>query len=106
MDIKRAFDEANKRLRGIQEQLCCGVGGSYNNLAVEAITSTNSKTFDISTVHSISWNLGSGASITISVDGGTAVSFTKEGAMEFTSLNLNSIMITAVGGTVSLAWIY
>lgn len=106
MDIKRAFDEANKRLRGIQEQLCCGVGGTYNNLGVETLTSSSSKLFDPTTVHSISWNLGTSASITISIDGGTAVSFTKEGSVEFTGLNINSIEIVAVGGSVSLAWIY
>ena len=103
MDLQRAFNEANARLRGIQEQLCCN--GNYNTLGIVGLSSGENQVFNISTAHSISWNLGSGASITInnSVTTGT---FTKEGSIEFSSLNNQLITISAVGGSVTLIWTY
>lgn len=98
------LNEINKNLRLLNNAFCCT--SKYNSLAVESVTSGNSKTFLIKSVHSLSWNLGSGASITISVDGGSAVSFTKEGSIEFSAYNDQEIVIAAVGGTVSLAWVY
>lgn len=98
------FNELNRNLRQLNSTICCT--NKYNSLEVEAVTSGNSKTFAALTVHSLSWNLGSGASITIAVDSGTAVSFTKEGSVEFSAYNDQSIVVSAVGGTVSLIWVY
>ena len=98
------LNELSKNLRLLYGATCCA--NKYNSLGVEAVTSGNSKTFLTKTVHSISWNLGSGASITIAVNGGTAVSFTKEGSIEFSAYNDQGIVIAAVGGNVSLAWTY
>lgn len=105
MDLQRAFNEANARLRGIQEQLCCG-SGTYNSLDVVSVTSTANKVFLAGTIHSVAWNLGSGASVEIAVNGGTPVSFTKEGSIEFSTYNTQDIQIEAVGGTISLIWTY
>lgn len=103
-DIRQLQNEANRHLREINNMLCCMRG--YDEISVQAVTTGNSKTFATKSAHSISWDLGSGASITIAIDGGSAVSFTKEGAIEFSSLNTQSIVITAVGGNISLIWTY
>ena len=98
MDIKRAFDEANKRLRNIQEQLCCVVG-NYNNLNPRTIDSGESYTFDIGTAHSITWELASGASVNIN-NGSVNANYSSNGSIEFSTLNSQAIIFTAVAGEV------
>lgn len=105
MDLQKAFNETNFRLRNIQDALCCQ-SGSYNNLEVLSLSGSSVKVFLPSTVHSVSWNLGTGASVNIQVDSNAAVSFTKEGAIQFSGLNINEISIESVGGITSLIWTY
>ena len=102
MDLQRAFNEANARLRGIQEQLCCN--GNYNSLDVLTLDITETKVFAANTIHSLAWNLNSGASITVSTL--HDATFTKEGSVEFSSTNADVITVTAVGGVVNLIWTY
>lgn len=100
MDIKRAFDEANKRLRNIQEQLCCLVG-NYNNLNPSSIDASESAIFDIGTVHSISWEIGTGATLTID-NGTTSANYTSNGSIEFSTLNSQTLTFSAAGGSVQV----
>lgn len=104
-DILQLQNETNKRLRAISSQLCC-LTNDYNTLGQVALLAAGTKTFAIKSVHSVAWDLDTGASITISIDGGTAVTYRKEGGIEFSSFNENSIVIIAVGGAVSLMWTY
>lgn len=103
MDLQRAFDEANKRLRTLNDQICCltdaVAGGTYNNLIPRPIPSGNSYTFLAGTVHSIAWELSSGASVTIT-SGPESADFTNPGSIEFSTLNNQDITFTAVAGGV------
>ena len=94
--------EIAKNTRKTYEGMCC----TYNTLAQVALSAAGTKTFAIKSAHSIAWDLGTSASITIAIDGGTAVSYTKNGSIEFSGLNANSIVLTAVGGSVSVMWTY
>lgn len=108
MDLQRAFDEANKRLRTLNEQICCltdaVAGGPYNTLTPVTIASGDSFMFLISAVHSISWDIASGASLTISTDTGSST-YSSNGSIEFSAVNTQEITFTAVGGEVRLLYI-
>jgi hypothetical protein len=99
------INESNKKLRAIYEQLCCLTTTTYNELDSVSISPSGSFTFTPGELHSVAWELGSGASVQIS-SGSTTTTFETNGNFSFSTLNTQTITITAVGGTVNLLYIY
>lgn len=104
------INESNKKLRAIYEQLCCLTTTftpttTYNELDSVAISPSGSFTFTPGELHSVAWELGSGASVQIS-NGSTTTTFESNGNFSFSTLNTQTIVITAVGGTVKLIYLY
>lgn len=99
------INESNKKLRAIYEQLCCLTTTTYNELDSVTISASGSFTFNPGELHSLAWELGSGASVQIS-NGSTTTTFETNGNFCFSTLNTQTIVITAVGGTVNLLYIY
>lgn len=104
------INESNKKLRAIYEQLCCistsiGVSSTYNELSSVSIAAAGTQVFTPGTVHSFAWELGTGATISIS-NGTTTNTFETPGGVSFSNTNTQTITITAVGGTVKLLFIY
>jgi hypothetical protein len=100
------INETNKKLRSIYEQICCISAilpplPNYDILKLYSLGSGDAQTFIAGKIHSIAWELGSGASITID-NGSTAVTYTSSGSITFSTLNVNEITFDAVGGTVRL----
>lgn len=108
MDLQRAFAEANKRLRNLNEQMCCltdaVAGGPYNTLNPVTIASGESFIILALGAHSVSWDIASGASLTISTDTGSAT-YSSNGSIEFSAVNTQEITFTAVGGEVRFLYI-
>jgi hypothetical protein len=101
------INETNKKLRSIYEQVCCISTNlpplpNYNILELYSIASGDTQSFGVGQIHSVAWELGSGASINIDTSGSSSVTYTSSGSITFSTLNLNSIDFTAVGGTVRL----
>ena len=100
------INESNKKLRQIYEQMCCISAtlppvANYNYLNALSLISGDAESFIAGSIHSISWELGSGASVSID-DGSGPITFTSSGSMTFSTLNGNDIGFQAVGGTVRL----
>lgn len=97
------INETNKKLRQIYEQICCSTS-NYNTLGVVSLTSSASIAFDPNQLHSITWELGSGATFRIE-DGTNTVTFTGNNSITFPSVNSNLLQFTAIGGTVRIMYI-
>jgi hypothetical protein len=110
MDLKRAFDEANKRLRLLNDQMCCltavAGGGTYNSTTTQSLLAGDVVVLPATTFHSISWDLASGAGITINNGVTTPTTYYSNGSIEFSTLNAQSLTITAVTGAVRLITVY
>ena len=98
------INESNKKLRAIYEQLCCltsAVEGSYNALDSYALADGADITFSPGDIHSFAWELATDA--TVEIDSGSTVNtFSTNGNITFSTLNSQTITITAVGGAVTL----
>jgi hypothetical protein len=104
------INESNKKLRAIYDQLCCittaiSPSTTYNELDTVALVSGATQVFYPGTVHSFSWELGSGAVIDIS-NGSNANDFETNGSVTFSTTNTQTIEITAIGGNVKIIYIY
>lgn len=109
MDLQKAFAEANKRLRTLNEQMCCltdAASGTYNSIVTESLSASSSTTKAIGSVHSIAWDLASGAGVTIDNGVTTATTYYSNGSIEFSTTNAQELTITAVTGTVRLITVY
>ena len=109
MDLKRAFDEANKRLRLLNDQMCCltaATAGTYNSTTTQSLLAGDIVVLPLSTFHSLSWDLASGAGITINNGVTTPTTSYSNGSIEFSTLNAQSLTITAVTGAVRLITVY
>lgn len=106
MDLQRAFDEANKRLRTLNDQICCLTdavgGGTYNSTSTQSLIAGGSTTYGINAIHSISWDLASGAGVTIDNGVTTPVTYYSNGTIEFSTKNAQILTLTAVTGAVRL----
>jgi hypothetical protein len=98
------INETNKKLRQIYEQVCC-LSSSYNKLNVVSLSSSDSLGFGPGELHSITWEIGSGATLRIETDTDPPVSFTNNGSITFSGLNSNLVQFTATGGSVDLLYI-
>lgn len=98
------FDELNKNIRKLNQTLCCS--NSYNKVGHEVLNDTETKSFSKKSIHSVSWSLATGATMSLSIDGATAVTYAVDGAIEFSTLNEQSLLFTAIGADVTLIWNY
>lgn len=102
------INESNKKLRQIYEQMCCISANippaNYNFVNLVSLSSGDFFTIGANGAHSITWELGTGASLTID-NGSSAVTFTNSGTITFSTVNLHGIDFTAVGGTVRLMFL-
>lgn len=98
------INESNKKLRQIYEQLCC-IGASYNKLNVINLPTSASLGFSPGELHSITWEINTGATLRIETDTDPPVSFTNNGSITFSGLNSNLVQFTAIGGSVDLLYI-
>jgi hypothetical protein len=99
------INESNKKLRAIYDQLCCLTTTTYNELDTVALVVGATQVFYPGTVHSFSWELGSGATVDIS-NGSNANDFETNGNVTFSTTNTQTIEITAIGGNVKIIYIY
>ena len=104
------INESNKKLRAIYDQLCCLTGilsgsSSFNEFSSISLVAASNTVFTPNTVHGFAWELGSGATVQIS-NGTTTNTFSSNGTISFSTLNTQTITITAVGGTVKLIYTY
>lgn len=106
MDLQRAFDEANKRLRTLNDQICCLTDavtvGTYNSTSTQSLAAGNSTSYGVNAIHSIAWELESGAGLTIDNGVTTPVTYYSNGNIEFSTKNAQSLTLTAVTGGVKL----
>lgn len=98
------INETNKKLRQIYEQVCC-LSSNYNKVGVTSIPSSGTLGFSPGEVHSVTWEIGSGATLRIETDTDPYVSFTNNGTITFSTLNSNTVLFTAIGGTVNFIYI-
>jgi len=104
-DITVEVDGVEELLQDILDALNAS-GGSYNNMGSVAVVNTGpSLIFNPGDVHSFSWELGVGATIQINNGLSTTV-FQNSGSITFSTLNAQTITITAVGGIVNVIYIY
>ena len=109
MDLQRAFDEANKRLRTLNDQMCCltdAAAGTYNSITTQSLLAGDIVVLPLSSFHSISWDLASGAGLTINNGVTTPTTYYSNGSIEFSTLNAQSLTITAVTGAVRIITVY
>jgi len=101
------MSETSELLREVAKNTRNGNGCCYNKLAQTVITfgGTDSYTFAKGTVHAIAWIVVSG-SLTITIDGGTAVEYTSSEAMQFSTVNANEIVFTMLSGSANIQWLY
>lgn len=104
------INESNKKLRAIYEQLCCltgilSAGSTYNEFSTLSLAAAANTIFTPNSVHSFAWELGSSATVQIS-NGTTTNTFSSNGTISFSTLNTQTITITAVGGSVKLIYTY
>ena len=97
--------EIAKNTRKSYEGMCCIIG-SYNKTTTQSIAAGNSVTLALSSFHSISWDLASGAGITINNGVSTPTTYYSNGSIEFSTLNAQALTITAVTGVVRLITVY
>jgi hypothetical protein len=98
------INETNKKLRSIYEQLCC-ITASYNTLTATTLNSSESTGFAPGELHSITWEIGSGATLRIEDGTNPYVPFTSNGSITFDTVNSNLVQFQAIGGTVKLLYI-
>ncbi len=98
------INESNKKLRQIYEQLCC-VTASYNTFTALNLPSSASLTFGPGELHSITWEINSGATLRIEDGTNPYVAITSSGTITFSGLNANLVQFTAIGGSVDLLYI-
>ena len=97
--------EIAKNTRKTYEGMCC-ILGSYNKTTTQSITAGNSVTLPLNSFHSVSWDLASGAGITINNGVSTPTTYYSNGSIEFSTTNSQAYTISAVTGTVRLITLY
>lgn len=102
-DIELEVDQVEELLQEIIDTL--EGGASFNEMSSVSLAAAGTQTFVPNTVHSFAWELGVGASIQIS-NGVTTNSFSSNGNLSFSTLNTQTLTITAVGGPLKLIYIY
>jgi len=103
-DITVEVDDVEELLQDILDALN-GSGGSYNNMDSSSLAAASTLTFAPGDVHSFSWELGLGATIQINT-GTSNNTFSNSASISFSTLNAQSITITAIGGNVNIIYIY
>lgn len=98
------INESNKKLRQIYEQLCCATA-SYNTINVVNVAASGTLTFAVGELHSITWEINSGATLRIETPPDPFVSFSNNGSITFSGLNSNLVQFTAIGGSVDFIYI-
>lgn len=103
-DIELEVDGVEALLQDILDALNAG-GGSYNSIDSSSLAAAGTLTFTPGQVHSFTWELGLGATVTIAT-GTSTNTFSNSGSVSFSTLNTQTIVITAVGGTVNVIYNY
>lgn len=102
-DIELEVDQVEELLQEIIDTL--EGSASFNEMSSVSLAAAGTQTFVPNTVHSFAWELGVGASIQIS-NGVTTNSFSSNGNLSFSTLNTQTLTITAVGGPLKLIYLY
>jgi hypothetical protein len=102
-DIEIEVDQVEELLQEIIDTL--EGSASFNEMSSVSLAAAGTQTFVPNTVHSFAWELGVGASIQIS-NGTTTNSFSSNGNLSFSTLNTQTLTITAVGGPLKLIYLY
>jgi len=102
-DIELEVDQVEELLQEIIDTL--EGSASFNEMSSVSLAAAGTQTFVPNTVHSFAWELGVGASIQIS-NGTTTNSFSSNGNLSFSTLNTQTLTITAVGGPLKLIYLY
>jgi hypothetical protein len=102
-DIELEVDQVEELLQEIIDTL--EGSASFNEMSSVSIAAAGTQVFAPNTVHSFAWELGVGATIQIS-NGTSTNSFSSNGNLSFSTLNTQTITITAVGGIVKLIYLY
>lgn len=102
-DIELEVDDVEELLQEIIDTL--NASATFNEMSSVSLAAAGTQTFVPNSVHSFAWELGVGATIQIS-NGVTTNSFSSNGNLSFSTLNTQTLTITAVGGSLKLIYIY
>ena len=100
-DSNYILSEIARNTRRLFETNCC----SYNNIGNRTLTVGTSWVIPINTLHSFSWEVDTGGSVTIAT-GATSATYYNCGSIEFSNLNAQQITITAAVGSVRILYVY
>ena len=103
-DINVEVDGVEELLQDILDAIS-GSSGTYNSMDSSSLTASSSLTFNPGDVHSFAWELGTGATVQIAT-GTSTNTFESNGNISFSTLNTQTLTITAVGGTVKIIYIH
>lgn len=103
-DIELEVDGVEELLQDILNALSTS-GGAYNTVESSSLATAASLTFNPGDVHSFTWELGIGATVQIAT-GTSTNTFESNGNISFSTLNTQTLIITAVGGTVKIIYIH
>lgn len=103
-DIEIEVDQVEELLQDILNALNAS-GGAFNTMNSSSIAAAGTLVFNPGQVHSFTWELGVGATIQIAT-GTSTNTFSSNGSISFSTLNTQTLTLTAVGGTVKVIYNY